>query len=168
MDMRALSSLILWLASACLCSSHSQQMNEGYMGSKNGQAQNRLKDANTVHDRDHLKEHLDKSANVDFDKMSEREVSFHYFKVHDLDMNNKLDGLELLQAFLHGYEENVEDKGTEEDRRKARETREDMAIATLDLTLAEFDANDDGYIDYVEFGNSIDRHLENSKPNKSQ
>jgi hypothetical protein len=33
--------------------------------------------------------------------MNEQELQFHYFKLHDTDTNNKLDGLELIHAITH-------------------------------------------------------------------
>ena len=42
---------------------------------------------------------------VNFDKpkeeMSEEELEFHYFKLHDYDSNNKLDGTEITKAITH-------------------------------------------------------------------
>jgi hypothetical protein len=48
-------------------------------------------------------EHLDGvvNRNQDTDRMSEDEVQFHYFKLHDYDNNNMLDGLELCAALTH-------------------------------------------------------------------
>ena len=41
-------------------------------------------------------EHLD--GHVDGDKLSDREMNFHYFKIHDYDQNSRLDGIELIAA----------------------------------------------------------------------
>ena len=35
--------------------------------------------------------------------MSEEELQFHYFKMHDADGNNKLDGLELVASLQHWH-----------------------------------------------------------------
>ena len=35
------------------------------------------------------------------DRMSEEETQFRYFKIHDYDNNNKLDGIELIAALTH-------------------------------------------------------------------
>ena len=76
---------------------------------------------------------------------SEEEMEFHYFKLHDYDGNNKLDGLELVAAMTHFHEE---DSGN----RASSISLEDDEISTLvDQILAEDDLNDDGYIDYYEF-----------------
>lgn len=33
--------------------------------------------------------------------MTEEELEFHYFKLHDYDNNNKLDGVEIVKAITH-------------------------------------------------------------------
>jgi len=35
------------------------------------------------------------------EKLSEEELQFQYFKVHDYDNNNKLDGVEIISALTH-------------------------------------------------------------------
>jgi len=37
--------------------------------------------------------------------MTEQELQFHYFKLHDYDNNNLLDGLEIIKALTHAHEE---------------------------------------------------------------
>lgn len=37
--------------------------------------------------------------------MSEDELQFHYFKLHDNDDNNRLDGLELVKSLIHWHVE---------------------------------------------------------------
>ena len=56
-------------------------------------------------------DHLDGMVNQnrDLDRMSEDEVQFHYFKLHDYDNNNMLDGLELVSALTHYHKGNVVD-----------------------------------------------------------
>jgi hypothetical protein len=39
----------------------------------------------------------------DVNDMSDEEKSFYYFKVHDTDNNNNLDGLEMVKAALHRH-----------------------------------------------------------------
>ena len=36
--------------------------------------------------------------------MTERQLQFHYFKLHDFDDNNLLDGLEIVRALIHQEE----------------------------------------------------------------
>lgn len=40
---------------------------------------------------------------IDTSKMSEQELQFHYFKMHDSDNNNKLDGCELIKSLIHWH-----------------------------------------------------------------
>ena len=49
----------------------------------------------------HIREHLDGMAKLPDREMSEDEMQFHYFKLHDYDDNNRLDGTELISAMTH-------------------------------------------------------------------
>lgn len=40
---------------------------------------------------------------MDTSKMSDQELQFHYFKMHDADNNNKLDGCELIKSLIHWH-----------------------------------------------------------------
>ena len=53
----------------------------------------------------HMKEHLD--VPMDTSKMSDQELQFHYFKMHDTDGNNKLDGCELVKSLIHWHGKEV-------------------------------------------------------------
>lgn len=50
----------------------------------------------------HIKKHLDLPT-LDTSNMSEQELQFHYFKMHDADNNNKLDGCELIKSLIHWH-----------------------------------------------------------------
>ena len=52
-------------------------------------------------DKDHVLEHLEGVINKPKDQMTPEEQNFYYFKLHDYDNNNMLDGLELVNAFAH-------------------------------------------------------------------
>lgn len=41
-------------------------------------------------------------------EMNDDEKSFYYFKVHDSDNNNNLDGLEMIKAAIHRHAEDVD------------------------------------------------------------
>ena len=47
----------------------------------------------------HMKEHMDIPRDVT--SMSEEELMFHYFRMHDVDLNGKLDGCELIKSLIH-------------------------------------------------------------------
>ena len=48
-----------------------------------------------------MKEHME--VPLDTSNMSEQELQFHYFKMHDTDGNNKLDGCELVKSLIHWH-----------------------------------------------------------------
>ncbi|KAI6657566.1 Multiple coagulation factor deficiency protein 2-like [Oopsacas minuta] len=94
-----------------------------------------------IQDKEHILEHARDFIDIQEDDLAEDEkVYFHYFKVHDLDLNHKLDGSELAKAMLH-HEGSTSD-----------ETMSDTSIASIvDAILMDDDKNEDGYIDYKEF-----------------
>lgn len=101
-------------------------------------------DRTHVENKDHLKEHYHDM--VDFDKMSAEELKFHYFKVHDVEGNDKLDGCELVQSLLHFHVEESSDYGVQP------RSLSDVELSTLvDSVLLTDDKNLDGFIDYSEF-----------------
>ena len=48
-----------------------------------------------------MKDHME--VPIDTSNMSEQELQFHYFKMHDSDGNNKLDGCELVKSLIHWH-----------------------------------------------------------------
>ncbi|KAJ1157053.1 hypothetical protein NDU88_009768 [Pleurodeles waltl] len=58
-----------------------------------------------VQDKDHIMDHLDGVIDKPEQEMSSQELQLHYFKMHDLDGNNLLDGLELAAAISHVHKE---------------------------------------------------------------
>ncbi|XP_015376539.1 PREDICTED: G-box-binding factor [Diuraphis noxia] len=65
-------------------------------------AQQVLHNPNLAEESEHIKKHLD-IPTLDTSKMSEQELQFHYFKMHDADNNNKLDGCELIKSLIHWH-----------------------------------------------------------------
>lgn len=49
----------------------------------------------------HIGEHV--GVPVDLANMTAQELQFHYFKMHDADVNNKLDGCELVKSMIHWH-----------------------------------------------------------------
>ena len=49
----------------------------------------------------HIMEHMDGVYKKPEDQMTDEELQFHYFKLHDYDNNNMLDGIELVSAITH-------------------------------------------------------------------
>lgn len=53
----------------------------------------------------HIKSHLDGKIDVDEAQMTNEQLQFHYFKMHDSNDDNKLDGVELVKAITHFHDE---------------------------------------------------------------
>ncbi|XP_076830690.1 multiple coagulation factor deficiency protein 2 [Brachyhypopomus gauderio] len=104
-------------------------------------------DRNMVQDKDHIMEHLDGVINKPEADMTPQELQLHYFKMHDYDGNNLLDGLELATAITHVHKE----EGSE----KNQPMKEEDLIRLIDEVLRDDDKNNDGYIDYAEFARSL-------------
>merc|ERR1712227_259818 len=105
---------------------------------------------NDEHEREHMLEHLKQMVgDKDTKEMTPEELQFYYFKQHDYDNNNQLDGIELIQAMTHYERMDLEDRGGN-DHEYPRFTEEqfiDMVKGILDNQ----DKNNDGYVDYFEF-----------------
>lgn len=89
---------------------HQQYTGQPQMGmpqqgfGQQGHNPNLLHDKARIQDREHIKEHLHGVlGEPDVSKMSEEELQFHYFKMHDNDNNNKLDGCELIKSLIHWH-----------------------------------------------------------------
>ncbi|KAM4729557.1 multiple coagulation factor deficiency protein 2 isoform 1-T3 [Anableps anableps] len=108
---------------------------------------NRL-DRNMVQDKDHIMEHLEGVIDKPEKDMTPQELQLHYFKMHDYDGNNLLDGLELATAITHVHKE---EKGEH-----SQPMKEEELIALIDDVLRDDDKNNDGYIDYAEFAKSLE------------
>ncbi|KAM9187811.1 multiple coagulation factor deficiency protein 2 [Dugong dugon] len=104
-------------------------------------------DKNTVHNPEHIMEHLEGVINKPEAEMSPQELQLHYFKMHDYDGNNLLDGLELSTAITHVHKE----EGSEH----IPPMNEEELISLIDGVLRDDDKNNDGYIDYAEFAKSL-------------
>ncbi|XP_069624738.1 multiple coagulation factor deficiency protein 2 [Ranitomeya imitator] len=104
-------------------------------------------DKNVVHDKDHIMEHLEGVVQKPEAEMSPQELQLHYFKMHDYDGNNLLDGLELATAISHVHREGNNDN--------TQTISEPELIAMIDDVLRDDDMNNDGFIDYAEFAKSM-------------
>ncbi|XP_018015906.1 putative cyclin-dependent serine/threonine-protein kinase DDB_G0272797/DDB_G0274007 isoform X2 [Hyalella azteca] len=105
-------------------------------------------------ERDHIKDHLE--VPLDTSGMSEQELQFHYFKMHDADNNNKLDGQELIKSLFHWHDADNHDpsKKTENGPPPPTDNKlfsDEELVTMIDPILEQDDHNKDGYIDYTEF-----------------
>ncbi|BFZ11514.1 hypothetical protein BsWGS_14553 [Bradybaena similaris] len=108
-----------------------------------------LEFASEIHNADHILEHLQKVVSTKTkEQMTEEELEFHYFKLHDYDNNNKLDGVEIGKALTHIHEEG----DTEAAKAEQQKVMADSEIANIvDSVILDNDENNDGYIEYFEF-----------------
>ncbi|KAI5108248.1 multiple coagulation factor deficiency protein 2 precursor [Silurus meridionalis] len=144
------SCLLLLLLSCCVLHVHSHGEHHGQgVGDHQRDPQppiTRL-DKNMVQDKDHIMEHLDGVIDKPEADMTPQELQLHYFKMHDYDGNNLLDGLELATAITHVHKE---EKGE-----NSPPMKEQDLINIIDQVLRDDDKNNDGYIDYAEFAKSL-------------
>ncbi|XP_028324538.1 multiple coagulation factor deficiency protein 2 isoform X2 [Gouania willdenowi] len=101
-------------------------------------------DKNMVQDKNHILEHLEGVIDQPEKEMSPQELQLHYFKMHDYDGNNLLDGLELATAISH------------EQGETSQPMREEDLVSLIDDILKDDDKNNDGFIDYAEFAKSLE------------
>lgn len=106
-----------------------------------------LNAANIAHETAHIAEHME--VPIDTSKMSQQELQFHYFKMHDSDNNNKLDGCELIKSLIHWHEQGNKEQGHANAAGKLFSDNE--LVNLIDPILTMDDSNTDGYIDYPEF-----------------
>eukprot|EP00794_Sanderia_malayensis_P019978 gene19978-21936_t len=136
-----------------VCVSHAiadQEQNKA----ANSQRKAPVHDSKHIHNKEHIKEHLQEFTDVKDQQLDDDNLQFHYFKVHDYDNNDMLDGIELANAMSHYHDE--------ETGEQAEEYTEDELESMVDQILEEDDINNDGFIDYPEFIESQKREEANA------
>ncbi|CAJ0940027.1 unnamed protein product, partial [Mesorhabditis belari] len=103
----------------------------------------------SAHDAEHIKEHLDGKVDPTA-HMTPEQLQFHYFNMHDLDKNGKLDGVELIKAITHFHNENPGPQHQSSGAPPPLPTEVELE-SMIDSILREDDFNGDGQIDYGEF-----------------
>ncbi|KAB7500310.1 Multiple coagulation factor deficiency protein 2-like protein, partial [Armadillidium nasatum] len=83
--------------------------------------------------------------------MSEEELQFHYFKMHDADNNNRLDGQELIKSLFHWHDSSNHDAKNGQAPPQPKIFTDDELTNMIDPIMDQDDRNRDGYIDYPEF-----------------
>lgn len=86
----------------------------------------------------------EEDVDKELEMYSEKLTRFHFFRLHDQDSNDKLDGLEIMAAMSHFSEHETE--GNTESVMSQERINE-----MVDSVLAQEDADDDGFVDYYEF-----------------
>ncbi|XP_038122516.1 G-box-binding factor isoform X2 [Culex quinquefasciatus] len=137
---------------------HPQQGQPHPQQQHHGQPQQVLNTHNIQHEKQHIAEHMD--VPIDTSKMSEQELQFHYFKMHDSDNNNKLDGCELIKSLIHWHDTKDDDhhggagagEHHEEPEKTEAHPQDDETLQSLiDPILELMDKDHDGFISYPEY-----------------
>lgn len=112
-----------------------------------------LNAANIAQEKQHIQEHME--VPIDTSKMTDQELQFHYFKMHDADNNNKLDGCELIKSLIHWHEQGHKDPNAAQHGQhpppQEKIFKDDELVALIDPIMNMDDADGDGFIDYPEF-----------------
>ena len=141
----------------------------GYYNNKKSAFRTKRSDEKGIEEeKAHLSEELEERfGDMDVENMTEEERDFHYFRLHDFDQNNLLDGLEVFKALVHEHEHGSEEGG-EDGGREPKQNFDDIVemidkVSTVcgskgDLymksafqVLEQDDANKDGFLSYSEF-----------------
>ncbi|XP_074640057.1 multiple coagulation factor deficiency protein 2 homolog [Tubulanus polymorphus] len=142
---------------------HSGHHTRRQRGESSQDRDNKFHDPKVIRDKEHIQEHYDGKAAVNTSEMTDEELEFHYFKLHDLDNNTKLDGLEILHAISHmlPYDEEVGAKKpdlkgkTAEEVQKLMEEHKEQELKyytdIIDRVLEDDDIDNDGYLTYLEY-----------------
>lgn len=102
--------------------------------------------------------HVQHNKNVS--EMSDEEKSFYYFKIHDTDNNNNLDGLEMIKAALHRHGSDNEQADEDELVHITSQYFEaflyflscfKIFLDVVDEFLLFADLNKNGFLNYAEY-----------------
>ncbi|XP_055849739.1 multiple coagulation factor deficiency protein 2 homolog [Episyrphus balteatus] len=116
-------------------------------------------DQHLTHEEHRIEDDLQEMGiNVNLDDMTEDEKHFYYFKIHDNDKNDALDGLEMLQAALH-----QDDSFKKLDRETYLQNASDELnhiVEVIDEFLLIADTNKDGFLHYPEYMKAVSESKE--------
>ena len=99
-------------------------------------------DPRTEHNKEHLKEDLDGIIDKKPEEMTPEELQFHYFRQHDYDGDNMLDGNEIVMSLFHHAKSDSNGENTQSD---------EELMTIVDDVLKYQDRNNDGKISYQEY-----------------
>jgi len=91
---------------------------------------------------------------IDTSGMSEQELQFHYFRMHDSDNNNMLDGQELIKSLFHWHDPDNKEGQQKDATHQHGENKvftDKELVEMIDPILEQDDKDRDGFIDYTEF-----------------
>jgi len=118
------------------------------------------KHADQVHDMEHIRHDLEGQVNKPKEEMTPEEQNFYYFKLHDTNNDNRLDGLEVVSAFNHV--DHHDDNGVPNNDSQATppppvpRLADEELIRLVDDIMREEDMDKDGFISYQEFKRAIE------------
>ena len=101
-------------------------------------------DPTTDHNKEHLKEDLNGVIDKKIEDMTSEELQFHYFRQHDYDGDNMLDGNEVVMSLLHHAKESSDPNANPF-------KNDEEIIKVVDDVLKFQDKNQDGKISYQEY-----------------
>ncbi|CAI9730776.1 coagulation factor deficiency 2 homolog [Octopus vulgaris] len=107
--------------------------------------------SSVIEDEKHIRSHLQEITNIGEKELSPEEIEFHFFKLHDLNNDTLLDGLEILAALFHSQPTEDIVPGLSEQEMKLKSRDQIKKIHIIDEVFEKDDLNDDGYLDYMEF-----------------
>ncbi|CAF0855472.1 unnamed protein product [Rotaria sp. Silwood1] len=111
-----------------------------------------------VDDINHIRKDLQGQINKPTEHLTAEEKKFYYFKLHDTNNDNRLDGLEVMAAFKHEHQdEELYDSNIDEHNNiKPESVSDEELINIIDDILKEEDLDNDGYISYEEFKHALE------------
>lgn len=132
---------------------------------------------NMQEEREHMRHHVKEDFMDPEEKLDDNQLLMQYFRKHDMDGNNKLDGVELLKALTkmneedHDHDHEEEKSGEEGEGEKKEETEKkddgspkfsiEEVIPIIDSILEQDDLDNDGYITWPEFLSRQAQHKQN-------
>jgi Ca2+-binding EF-hand superfamily protein len=106
----------------------------------------------------HIRHDLEGQINKPKEEMTPEEQNFYYFKLHDTNNDNRLDGLEIVAAFDHVHQEENNNTTTTTGETPPHHERlaDEELMRLVDDILKEEDLDRDGFISYEEFKRAIE------------
>ena len=104
-------------------------------------------DPHTDHNKEHLKEDLEGVIGKKPEEMSSKELQFYYFREHDYDKDNSLDGNEIVMSLLH--------HAKEVPNGESPFSSDEQLSAIVDDVLKQQDKNNDGKISFQEYSSTF-------------
>lgn len=152
--------IFLFLCCALITQTHAHgEHGTGTQPTPGGQPHVNRKMEDYVHDMDHIRHDLEGQINKPKEQMTPEEQNFYYFKLHDTNNDNRLDGLEVVAAFDHVHQEENANGTLPNSTPQAHERLADEELIRLvDDILKEEDLDRDGFISYEEFKRAIEGH----------